>query len=76
MKRMKNELIGAYKLKQENKLARFVAGGSSFQISDSAIIYVKQVDKEYRKVLIDFGGAIDWMHQSVVDLFDKLPNET
>ena len=37
------------------------------------LVKVTQVDKEYNKVLVDFGGGyVDWFPESVLDKFDKV----
>ena len=51
--------IGSYKLTKD---ARFIVGVTSFGMSEGATVEVKQLDKDYGKVLVDFGGGyIDWM---------------
>lgn len=51
-------MIGVYKLKEDRL---FRCGVSVFEVKEGAIIEIKQVDRDGRKVLIDFGGRdIDW----------------
>ena len=58
-------LIGSYTLKRDG---RYICGVTSFGISSGHKVEVKQVDSEYRKVLVDFGdGMIDWFHYSIVE---------
>lgn len=60
--------LGKYKLKEGS---RFRVGVTSFGMVSGATVNVTQVDKEYHKVLIDFGGGlVDWFHESVLDKFD------
>jgi hypothetical protein len=62
-------MIGTYKLNEDS---RFRCGVSSFGLSAGANVEVKQFDKEYRKVLIDFGGRdIDWFSDSILSKFTK-----
>jgi len=63
-------MIGKYKLKEDS---RFRCGLTSFGLSAGRIVEVKQVDKEYRKVLIVFSsGLVDWYADSMLDMFEKL----
>ena len=58
-------LIGSYTLKKDG---RYTCGVTSFGVAAGHHVEVKQVDSEYRKVLVDFGdGMIDWFHYSIVE---------
>lgn len=58
-------LIGSYKLKKDG---RYTCGVTSFGVAAWHQVEVTQVDSEYRKVLVDFGGGmIDWFHYSIVE---------
>ena len=58
-------LIGGYTLKKDG---RYTCGVTSFGVAAGHKVEVKQVDGEYRKVLVDFGdGMIDWFHDSIVE---------
>lgn len=47
---------------------RFLCGSTSFECKAGTIVVVKQVDKNNKKVLIDFGnGLIDWFFEGTID---------
>ena len=63
-------ILGDYKLVEDS---RFRVGVTSFGMSSGVLVKVTQVDKEYNKVLVDFGGGyVDWFPESVLDKFDKV----
>ena len=62
--------LGKYKLKE---CSRFRVGVTSFGMASGATVNVTQVDKEYNKVLVDFGGKnVDWFLESVLGKFEKV----
>lgn len=66
-------MLGKYKLKEDS---RFICGVTAFGMSAGCVVQVKQVDKEYRKVLADFGGRmIDWHSDSILNKFEKIEGE-
>lgn len=61
--------LGTYKTKS---VQRYIAGGSSFELPSGSTVKITQVDKEFRKVLVNFGDdTVDWFHYSIVDNFVK-----
>jgi len=63
-------MLGKYKLKIDR---RFRCGISSFGLSAGAIVNVSQIDKEYGKVLIQFGERdSDWYSESILNDFEKV----
>ena len=67
---MKASKLGDYKLLDD---CRFRVGVTSFGLSKGKFVKVTQIDKEYNKVLVDFGGGyVDWFHESVLDKFEKV----
>ena len=62
-------MIGVYRLKEDK---RFHVGVSSIGKVKGSTVEVKQIDKENRKVLIDFGyGFIDWFSDRTLSSFDR-----
>ena len=65
-----DQITGAYVLLKDR---RFTCGITSFAMCVGTTVYVKQVDKEYKKVLIDFGGRLmDWYPDSILNDFVKV----
>lgn len=63
-------ILGDYKLVEDS---RFRVGVTSFGMSSGVLVKVTQVDMEYNKVLVDFGGRnVDWFHESILDKFEKV----
>lgn len=51
----------------------FRCGVSNIQMAEGSVVEIKQVDKEYRKVLVDFGDRdIDWQSDIVLDYLEKI----
>ena len=62
--------IGKWKL---NEPSRFRCGITSFELPIGSIVEVRQYNKEYGKVLIDFGDRmIDWFSDSILHKFDAV----
>jgi hypothetical protein len=58
----------AYRLKKERA---FRVGNIVFECKTGRIVTVRQVDKENRKVLIQFSSdCLDWFHESVLNDFE------
>lgn len=66
-------MIGDYKLKVDR---RFRCGISCFGMSAGAVVKVTQIDKEYGKVLIHFGGRdTDWFPDVILSDFEKVNHD-
>ena len=62
--------LGDYKLVEDS---RFRVGSTSFGMSSGGMVKVTQVDREYNKVLVDFGGGcVDWFHEAIFSKFEKV----
>lgn len=63
-------LIGSWKAKHD---VRVFTNRSTFTLPEGSIVSVSQVDKAFKKVLIEFGpGDIDWKHRGVLNNFEQL----
>lgn len=63
-------ILGDYKLKDDKT---FRCGVSIFTMRNGSVIKVLQVDKEYRKVLICFGGRdVDWFSDSIMKYLEMV----
>lgn len=65
-----DNLIGSWKSKKDMTV-RLTNG--VFTLKERSIVSVKQIDKERRKVLIEFGPiASGWKHKNFLNNFEKL----
>jgi hypothetical protein len=63
-------MLGKYRLKSDGV---FRCGITTFGLSAGSIVEVTQLDKEGRKVLIDFGGRmVDWYSDRMLDRFEAV----
>ncbi len=62
-------MVGTYVL---NEGCAFRCGVSSISLCKGAVVIVRQVDVEGRKILIDFGGRdVDWIDDGVMSKLDS-----
>ena len=65
-----DNLKGSWKSKKD-MIVRLTNG--VFTLKERSIVSVKQIDKERRKVLIEFGTiASEWKHKSFLNSFEQL----
>ena len=50
---------------------RFRCGITTFELSPGAVVTLKQTDKTFGKVLLDFGDRqIDWFDKKILSIFE------